>query len=233
MILEYLKWYDVLILTVIMFGPAIILSFSAVTAESHEEGLPKENLKESEEFSSKENWWALGTQVIQLCIAIGYLFLRNFNFSRWNFDIGLKEIGLSILLFFLCGLIMDFLMSLNIGFDWIPKTIKSSIPIVDAFQQANVSTAVYSFFNGFYEELFFLGIALAIEPKFLVVGFIYSLVVRILFHTYQGLWTAVTMGLDLGLVYFLLYANVNDNLLIFAIAHGIADLLGLSFVNIL
>ena len=233
MTMEYLKWYDVLILTVIMFGPSIYSSFLAGPSVSYEESVLEGNNQEAEEFSSKENWWALATQGVQLAIAIGYLAFRKFDFSRRNMDFGVKEIGMSILLFFLCGLIMDFLTSLNIGFSWIPKTIKSSIPIIDAARQANVSTAVYSFFNGFYEELFFLGIALAIEPKFLVVGFIYSLVIRILFHTYQGLWTAVTMGLNLGIVYFLLYANVNDNLLIFAIAHGIADLLGLSFVNLL
>ena len=233
MILEYLKWYDVFILTVIMFGPAIVSSFSARQSDSYEVCLQEENLKETEKFSSKENWWALATQGAQIGIAIEYLFLRNFNFSKWNIELGVNEIGLSILLFSLCGIIMDFLTSLNLGFDWIPKIIKSSIPIIDAARQINVSTTIYSFFNGFYEEMFFLGIALAIDPEFLVVGFIYSLVVRILFHTYQGLWTAVTMGLNLGLVYFLLYANVNDNMLIFAIAHGIADLLGLSLVNIL
>ena len=224
MILEYLKWYDVVILTAIMFGTAI---FSSATAKL------EENDQRSYEFSSTENWWALATQGIQLFIAIGYLWLRNFDFSKWNFDIGVKEIGLSILIFSICGILMDFLTSLNIGFYWIPKTIKSSIPILDAVREANISTVIYSVFNGLYEEMFFLGIALAIEPKFLVVGFIYSLAVRIIFHTYQGLWTAVTMGLNLGLVYFLLYTNVNDNLLIFAVAHGIADLLGLSLVNIL
>ena len=222
--LEYLKIYDVFLLTIIMFGPAI---FSSLIAS------PEGCNEDIGEFSSRENWWALLTQGVQLFIAVGYLCLRNFDFSKWDFSIGIKEIGISILIFFLCGLIMDFLTSLNIGFSWIPKTIKSSVPVVDAFREANVSTAIYSLVNGFYEEIFFLGIALAIEPKFLAVGFIYSLVVRILFHTYQGLWTSVTMGLNLGIVYLLIYANLNDNLLIFALAHGIADMLGLSFVNIL
>ncbi|HDL2992820.1 TPA: CPBP family intramembrane metalloprotease, partial [Mannheimia haemolytica] len=98
-------------------------------------------------------------------------------------------------------------------------------------REVNISTVLYAILNGFYEEIFFLGICLAVKPEYLKWAVIYSLIIRVSFHTYQGMESALGLGIWLGLIIYLLYSRSKQkNLFPFWVAHSIADILGLSLL---
>ena len=223
--LTYLAPWDVLILTALLFGPALVSSMTARRSVPPEE--------EAGEFTLRENVYALVTQALQLALACGYLWVRKFDFGTLSVAVTPKSILAAAALFCAVGLLMDLITSMKDGFGWIPKLLRHNIPLVSAAEGVDLPLVLISVLNGFYEEFFFLGICTAVAPQYGWVMFLYAIAVRILIHTYQGLFTAVTMGLNLGLVYGLLYAVACDNLFVYAAAHALADIFGLSLFNLL
>ncbi len=71
--------------------------------------------------------------------------------------------------------------------------------------KASYSLIFYALLNGFYEEIFFLGICLMGNPKHAKWAFLYSLIIRCSFHTYQGLVSGIGLGLIVGIIFHLLY----------------------------
>lgn len=101
--------------------------------------------------------------------------------------------------------------------------------LAQLFPNLDLSLILYALLNGFYEEIFFLGVCLAVRPEYTKWAFLYSLVIRCSFHTYQGLGTAIALGLLVGTIFYLLYRKLKQqNLLPFFFAHAIADMIGLS-----
>lgn len=91
---------------------------------------------------------------------------------------------------------------------------------------------LYSILNGFYEEIFFLGICLSVKPEERKYYFIYSLLVRYSFHTYQGNISAIAIGLLVGGIYYFLYEKMEEkNLFPFFLAHTITDILGAGIIS--
>ncbi len=78
--LTVLKWFDILILTIILFGDGIINSTLQYIALQNQTTTLQENLT----FSTMDNYKALALQLVWLTIAIFYLLLRNFDFSIWK-----------------------------------------------------------------------------------------------------------------------------------------------------
>lgn len=68
-------------------------------------------------------------------------------------------------------------------------------PFWAVLREVNISTVLYAILNGFYEEIFFLGICLAVKPEYLKWAVIYSLIIRVSFHTYQGMESALGLGI--------------------------------------
>ncbi|WP_153052902.1 type II CAAX prenyl endopeptidase Rce1 family protein, partial [Streptococcus suis] len=63
-------------------------------------------------------------------------------------------------------------------------------------------------------------------------AFLYSLIIRCSFHTYQGLISALGLGLILGTIFYLLYQKIKPkNLLPFFLAHAVADVIGLTILS--
>ena len=98
------------------------------------------------------------------------------------------------------------------------------------------STILYSILNGFYEEIYFLGICMAVCEKNIRKSFLFSIIVRFLFHTYQGLVPAIGIGLILGIVYYLMYTKLKiKNMVPYFVSHIIADIFGIGvlwyFIN--
>ena len=94
-----------------------------------------------------------------------------------------------------------------------------------------VSVIPFAFLNGFYEEIFFLGICLSVEKKWIPEALIYSIIVRYAVHTYQGQISAICIGLVLGLTFFILYRrSKTKNLIPFFIAHAIGDVFGVGIM---
>ena len=75
-----LKWFDIAIITVIMFGDGIYNSTLQYLALSNQTSTLKENLT----FSSMQNYQALALQSLLLFLAFMYLVFRNFDFSVWT-----------------------------------------------------------------------------------------------------------------------------------------------------
>lgn len=78
--LTCLKWFDILILTLIMFGEGIYNSTLQYIALTNQTTTLEENLT----FSSFQNYQALVIQSIWLLLAFLYLVFRNFDFSVWT-----------------------------------------------------------------------------------------------------------------------------------------------------
>lgn len=234
-----LRWFDVLILTIVMFGSGIwsstmtFLSFGkgAVT------GALNQTLDQALEvlpvFSPADDLYAIMLEVFLLAVSYLYLKFRHFDFSVWKSKASLKGTGLGILLFFLTGLLFDILSITVYGWNDF-KGMLGYHQLLPILMDSTLILFLFSLLNGFFEEIFFLGICTAVNPKYRMHFFLYSIIVRISFHTYQGIVSAIGIGVILGVLYYFLYRKSKDgNLYPFFIAHAGADLIGLTFLPLL
>ncbi|HEM6346289.1 TPA: CPBP family intramembrane metalloprotease [Streptococcus suis] len=234
--LKELRWFDLLILTAIIWGNSIITStqmwiasFSATEAVD----------ASVSSFSSSDDWWAIGNEVKLLVIALIYLFIRHFDFKQlkvklhWNVLLWAPAIFLGAGL--LCDLafdVFDLFPSLTDNFTYLgyfPYYDWSISSVIEKFSTLSPSRVLFSLMNGFYEEFFFLGLLLSTNKKYRPWILIFSTIVRISFHTYQGLQSALVIGVVFGLFYYFMYTRKNDNLLPFFLGHAFADMVGTSF----
>ncbi|MDO4761424.1 MAG: CPBP family intramembrane metalloprotease [Corynebacterium sp.] len=219
-----LKWWDIVILTVIFFGSAIVSSTMAFFSAAPDVGASVED------FDSAANYYALAIQSVQLLVGLVYLWLRRFDFRVWKLHPTLKGTVVAVLLFFFLGVLFDVAY-------WCVDVLSASVTpgpqgigaqSVDGFAHVDFSLVVYSLFNGLYEELFFLGICVMVAPRWRMLAFVFSLVVRFSFHTYQGLVPAVFIGVIVGAVYFVVFNRSKDkNLYPFVLSHAFADIFGI------
>lgn len=219
----YLNIWDLVILTVIFFGLAIYTSTSQYFLLTQDAVTVEENLT----FSTLQNYQAFLTQFILLMIAFGYLKWRNFDFSQWHIKPSLKSLLQGAGLFIVLSLAMDLYYAVIYGFN----VSDNSVSFLSVLREVQFSTVLYAILNGFYEEIFFLGICLVVKPNYLKWAILYSLIIRVSFHTYQGLETALGLGIWLGLIIYLFYSRSKEkNLFPFWVAHSIADVFGLSVI---
>lgn len=235
--LEYLKWWDILILTIIMFSYFIYSSFSSFFV------LPDPNTAELPQFGSSVNWDALIFQLILLGIALIYLYLRNFDFTRWRIRVNVKSVLIGIALFVGVALVMDVYFTLVYYVIPYPSTdtsvyydygyeVSNLHPFLAKLAEIDISLLLYSALNGFYEEIFFLGMCLSVPENRKLHYFLYSLVIRYSFHTYQGNISAVGITLFVGIIYYLVYRKMKEeNLFPFFLGHAISDVLGLGIIS--
>lgn len=221
---QYLTVWDLVILTLIFFGYMIYISMSQYLLLLEQTVTVAQNL----DFSDAQNYQALFTQLVLLALAIAYLQWRQFDFRRWLIQPSLKACSTGVVFFLLWSLVMD--LYYIIMYQFTNSVYPSSLLAV--LGEIRLSTVIYAILNGFYEELFFLGICLAVKPTYLKWAVLYSLLVRVSFHTYQGLETALGLGIVLGVVIYLLYRySASRNLFSFGVAHSIADIFGLSVLS--
>lgn len=221
--LKELKWWDILLLTVIMFGQAIYQStFMWLSLENRA-------MADFVEFTAADNIKALISQGMLLLIAIIYLRLRNFDFSQWNVKITLKSTGFGIFLFVIAALALD-IYFMTTGIFTSPRPMAMLASVNPMLAQINYTTILFAMLNGVYEEIYFLGMCLCVLPKKVKYAFLFSLLVRISFHTYQGIVSAVGLGL-LGIIYYFVYEKTKrKNLYPFFLSHAIADVIGLGIL---
>ncbi len=226
--LRYLRWWDLLLLTVILFSTFIVTSFSALLSPSGA------GTAEALEFTSEANWQAFFLQALLLGAAFLYLLLRGFDFSQWHCKVTPKAILMGVALFIGVALLFDIYFFLTYQLFPYPYledpalyVPQSMHPFLQKLTSVDLSLIVYSILNGFYEEIFFLGMCISVAPEKRTFAFLYSLAVRYSFHTYQGHVSALAIGLLLGSIYYLLYTRMKKkNLLPFFLAHTISDILG-------
>lgn len=223
--IKELAWFDILILTLIMFGQAIW------TSQIQFLQLQSGNLTldDTVTFSSMQNIQAIGSQGLLLIIAFIYILVRNVDLRIFTDQIKwTKWVPLQMLAFFvLPSLLMDIYAYLSFY-----ATAPMTPSVFNILSDVDSTLIFYSLLNGFYEEIFFLGICLAVKAEHYRWVIPFSLLVRISFHTYQGLGGAIALGLILGILYLLFYRKMKTkNLLPFFLAHAIADIVGLSVLH--
>ncbi|XCY68107.1 CPBP family intramembrane glutamic endopeptidase [Streptococcus iniae] len=222
--LTTLRWFDILVVTIILFTDGIINSTKQYLALLNQTS----NLTDNLTFSSGQNYQAFLLQSLLLLMAIAYLYFRRFDFSVLTTKINVKPIVIlqAILIFIVASFLMD--LSYLISYQ-LENAIRPSL--YHMFSNLDFSLVLYSFLNGFYEEIFFLGICLSVKPDYIKWAFLYSLLIRTSFHTYQGLTATFSIGLILGTLFYVLYRKLKpENLLPFFLAHAIADMIGLSVI---
>lgn len=234
--LQYLKWWDILILTLILFLQAIQSSFMAFSA------LEDSAVAELPEFTSAINWQAFSQQASLLALAFFYLWLRHFDFSIWTSKIRItpKSVLMGVGLFIGVALLFD-LYFMAASYLLPPTPVDSGVyygaeqtvhPLLQKLSEIDLSLVVYSLLNGFYEEIFFLGICLTVKPEHRTWAFLYSLLVRYSFHTYQGNVSALAIGFLLGTIYYVLYTRMKEkNMFPFFFAHAISDVMGVGILS--
>lgn len=225
---QHFTWIDIIILTLIFFGLAIYSSmagFFALTANSQ---VAPETLS----FDGNHNMTGIIQELITLLIAFGYLSYRNFDFKQFKININ-RYVPLQIIAYILLAgtvaTLCEYALMIAVP-EWYPHLSQNdSQTVYDAnahLSQFSLSLFGFALLNGFFEELYFLGILFAIPKKYYVpIMLIFALIVRFSFHTYQGLAGAIVI-MSLGIVFFLLRLK-NDNLLPFMLAHSFFDVFGL------
>lgn len=233
--LKYLRAYDLVVLTVIMFGYFILVSnwMYLGQASTGQDSLAVNAL----DFTPRQNWQAMQIQLVFLLLAGLYLYWRKFDFSQWQLEITLKGALQGLALFLGVALAFDlYYMALS----WLssPASLADllaaypSLSFGQALAGLDVSLVIYSLFNGFYEEIFFLGICMSVPPEKRPLAFIYSLLVRYAFHSYQGQATAIGISLIVGGVYYGVYTWMGEESLFpFMLSHSLADMFGLGILT--
>lgn len=219
-----LSFTDIIVVTVIMFGEAIYTSTVGYISILHETAAVEEFL----EFSAGDNYRAILQQLLLLLAALGYLYFRHFDFSVWKIKPTLRGILKGILLFAASAVAMDIYSIL--AYEIVGM---AALPMPRAIQklamQFQFSDVLYAVLNGFYEEIFFIGMLLSVKRNYVKWVIPFSLIIRFSFHTYQGMESALGIGFVFGgLLYIVYYKSREKDLYPFFVAHTIADIIGLS-----
>lgn len=248
--IKHLTLIDIAILSLIFFGIAIISSnyaYFMAFVGNHTTADVQHGLA----VQSFGNLWAIGYEVVLLAVAFAYLKYRRFDFGVLNFAINRRTIPKIGLYFMVAGTIATLVYYAGYWIDWAywqsnltwqnatgQNSMPSDISLTNhadtsyapsqAYQSLSYVTPsliAFALLNGFFEELFFIGLLFA-TPKYTWRFLLpLSVVLRFSFHTYQGLWAALSIA-TLGLT-FIYFRKKDDELLPFMLTHSIFDVLGL------
>lgn len=225
---------DIAILTLIFFGEAIVSSTYGFLQLSQSNLVAPQTLV----FDDNANWLGIIKECLTLAVAFFYLWVRKFDFKQFVFRFDTKTIVRVIVYIMLAGFVASFYEYLQMWLvpEWYPQDLPQtsehltqnsdqSYTPSEHFSQLSVSLMLFALINGFFEELYFLGIIFAVQKKYLPYVLVFSVLVRFAFHTYQGLAGAFVIA-TLG-VSFLLLRLKNNNLTAFMLAHSFFDIFGL------
>lgn len=224
---QTLRWWDILIVTIILFGTAIDNSTYSLLYDSAEE------MAEACEYSTMDNWLGILEILLELFVAFVYLKIRRFDFTTIRYQVTAKGTLLALGVYLLISIGMD--LNTILFYGWEEATwYVGSLGILEALREIDLSLLAFSFINGIYEEVFFLGICVAVNPKYRMHFFIYSMIVRFSFHTYQGIPNAIGIGFVIGAIYYVLYRKRKDkNLYPYMLSHSLADIFGAGILPLL
>lgn len=222
-----LHWWDVVIISLILFGAAILSSTQIMLST------PQEILNQGTEFTSADNWYGIFTIIIELSLSWLYLKLRNFDFSQWKYCPSFKGSAAAVGIYLVMSLGMDLVEVITLG--WAEATVYvGSLGILYVLADIDLSLLLFSFMNGIYEEIFFLGVCMSVKKKQRIPVLIYSIIIRFSFHTYQGFAAALGIGFIIGGLYiFFYYKSKDKNLYPFMLSHAFADVFGAGLLYLL
>ncbi|MFD0966042.1 CPBP family intramembrane glutamic endopeptidase [Seminibacterium arietis] len=224
---KHLTMVDLLVLTIIFWGWPI--TSSTLHFFSLEEALVA--TADSFNFGDDANIGGIIEEIISLALATLYLRYRYFDFRQLNFSIDKKTILLTIAIIIVVAISTEvflyFALPTDMSIEFAENADISeqySSIASDFFDSLNFWLVAFSFLNGFFEEIFFLGLIFAVPRKWLIHALIFSLLVRFSFHTYQGLIYAANTIL-LGVILILFRSKIKS-LVPFGLAHAFFDIFG-------
>ena len=219
--LRHLRWFDMLIVTAILFGQFAYRStqlYIASLMPQVETAAVAEEVRDTAVtgVAYSEN---MSLQLTLLAIALIYLAIRRFDFKQLPIRFNLGVLFWTPVIFILMGLTADAVTSLSGGYNYFTTEIFQYIKplsIFDKFAALAPMAILYGLLNGFYEEFCFLGLLTCVEDKYKWQALAYSTLVRVSFHTYQGMLWATVIGVVFGLMYYFFYKYKVKNLLPFS-----------------
>ena len=167
--LRYLKWFDILIITVLMFGEFIIRS----TQQFMESLSPSTLASVSENTTNVASDGAAYSsnftfQLMMLGITFLYLLIRNYDFKQLPIRFSWSVFIWVPLIFAIVGIIGDIVTTLSGEYNYFnPQLIPFIDPmeIIRKFMALTPMAIGYALLNGFYEEFFFLGMLTSVKEK--------------------------------------------------------------------
>ena len=235
--LKELRSFDIGIVTLIMFGQFIVRStemYLASLSPSVSTAISETSTNTASEGAGYSSNFTL--QVILLVLAIIYLWIRHFDFKQLPIRLKWSVLFWVPFIFAIMGLFADMVSTLSGQYNYFsPQVLAfiSPMAVIDKFMTLSPMAIAYALLNGFYEEFFFLGLLTSVKEKYKWWVLLFSTIVRVSFHTYQGMLWALVIGVVFGLFYYFLYKYKVKNLLPFFLAHALADMFGSSLIYLL
>ncbi|PJG82915.1 CPBP family intramembrane glutamic endopeptidase [Caviibacterium pharyngocola] len=214
-----LTFVDLLFLCVVFFGAPIFFSLLGFLQLEQSGAELATNL----DFSDSDNKSSIYLELVSLSVAAIYLYWRKFDFHRLHLSLDRYTLLLTLALILIAGGITQIFYDVTLPtVEIVEEEIAQPIEYSSYF---SLSLILFSLLNGFYEEVFFLGLAFAVSKNRLPYVLIFSLFVRFSFHTYQGITSA--LGITLFGLIFLAFRFRLTNLVPFMLAHAFFDVFGL------
>lgn len=219
-----LTMVDVLILTAIFFGAAIYSSTMQFVALLQASQTVASAVPSDLQFADSQNLTSILTELTLMTVAFLYLKVRRFDFSQFHFGINRYTVPKTVLYILLAGAVATICEYVQMS------VVDYGVQAVDNYSadehlsQISPSLLAFALVNGFFEEWYFLGI-LFVHKNRIWVALLFALMVRFLFHTYQGLVGALIIT-TLGVSFFVL-RNKSEELVPFMLAHAFFDVFGL------
>ena len=234
--LKYLKWFDIVIVTALLFGQFIyrstelyLASLSPSTTAAVTDTASK-TASDGVAYSSN-----LELQILMLALTIAYLILRRFDFKQLLIHLSWSVLFWVPFIFAVMGILADTVTTLSGEYNYFDPQLWKYIDLTEIFRKfidLTPMAILYALLNGFYEEFFFLGLLTSVRDKYKWWVLLYSTIIRVSFHTYHGMLWALTIGVGFGLLYYCLYKYKVKNLLPFFLAHALADIYGSSLMYV-
>lgn len=226
--LNKLKWWDILLLTAIVVGYSAVWSVN----ECINSFLGNPSYTYYYTIFSNINI-DFFIRIILFGVALLYLYLRRFDFSIWKLSFTPEVLFGGIFLFLAAAVLMDiYLLVCYSAVDLmnIPQQYFEGIDSVFAVQSLpsfDLLSVLYAAVCGFTEELFYLGICLCVPESKMRSAFIYTVTIRFVCQTYQGIYYALGIAVIWGTVFYYFYRKMSEkNLIPFCIAHTLSNILG-------
>lgn len=218
----YISNFTLFIVTALMFGSSIWFSTDTYLSAS------VLNINFSEDSQQLIELYKLLLPLLTAAVVYLYI-MAGFSVRDLPWGISWQATLLGVFLFVLLVVLADIFFVI-IAISTAPTTLDTVHGAASTTWSAQLwlATILHAVFNGIYEELYFLGIVLAVRRRWLWVAIVLSLIVRFSVHTYQGLEAAfiiTAMGLQMLILYYWI-----RRLWPFMVAHMLADIFGLSLL---
>lgn len=204
--LKNLRWFDIGIVTLIMFGEFIVRStqiYLASLAPSVSTAISETSTNTASEGAGYSSNFTL--QIILLTLAIIYLWIRHFDFKQLLIRLKWSVLFWVPFIFAISGLFADMVSTLSGQYNYFSPQVLAYInpmAVIDKFMALSPMAIAYGLLNGFYEEFFFLGLLTSVKDKYNGGSWSFqplSVCPSIPIRGYYGLWLSVW-----SLVYFII-----------------------------